>query len=266
MRKFLSGILAIILSILVCALIFSFYASKICVDTLSSTVVNKQIASKTIDVVKEKYPKISNNTLQKIETAVKNSDEINKITEIYFNAVIDNYGKGNAAEVPDIKVHVKRLITESASFLTDEQINDVVKTIDEENKFNGVYEWVLNNLTDDQKEAISLYKFVISDKFKIIVGISIVITIILIMILLKSLYKWMLNVSLSSILSGLTILLLIPKLLNTISKKMMTSLIGSTSTININAVNNYGYLLLLIGVVLLGFYILFTILSKKKAH
>ncbi len=265
MRKVLSGFLSVILSLLVCALIFSFYASKICVDTLSSTVVNKQIASKTIDVLKEKYPKLSNDTLQKIEVFVKNSDEINKITEIYFNAVIENYGKGSAT-VPNIKPHVKKLISESVPFLDDDQINDLVKTIDEENKFNGVYEWVLDNLTDDQKEAISLYKFVISDEFKIIIGSIIFINIILIMILLKSLYKWILNVSLSSIFAGLIILLLIPRLLNAISKKIMTSLIGSTSTININSVNSYGYILLAVGVLLLGFYILFSVLSKKKAH
>ena len=264
MKKVLLVVLTILLGILMCVLSFSIDLEKICVNTLSSNVVNKQIASKTIDIIKELYPKISNDELDKIELNIQNSDEISRITKIYFDAVLKETDTNNV-KAPDISKEVKLLIRENNKYINDKQVNMIIKTIEEEKTFDGVYEWVATNLTDDQKEAITIYKLGSSDTFKIVIGSLIGLTLILIMILLKSIYKWMLCASVSSFISGTIILFLIPKLLDNMSKKITSSLIGTTSTININVLNNYGYILIGVGIALLIIYILIRICVRKKA-
>ena len=100
MKKFLLGILSILLVFLSMALVFSYTINDICINTISSEVVKNEMTSRVIDGIKNNYPDVSNKTLEDIETTISNSDEINKITEKYFNNIINYVSNKEELKLP----------------------------------------------------------------------------------------------------------------------------------------------------------------------
>lgn len=263
MRKIITFILIIILFIIECLTILSFSISNICTHTIASNVVKKQISSKTIEIIKTKYPKISNSKLEKIEVNIQNSDEIYKITKLYFDDIIKNNGNDKKNNV-NINKHIKLLINENSKYLTDEQKKEIANIIKDEKTFDSVYLWVSNNLSDDQKQAVDMYNFIDSDMFKIILGVLFAFISVVIICVLKSFLKYVVSLGISFILSGTTIVFIIPKLIDILSKRLTFELLGSKGKININSTNNYGYILLITGVIIVFIYIISKLLKKKK--
>ena len=264
MKKVFAVLLTLIITLLTCALILSINIEKICINTLSSNIVKKQISLNIVDVLKETFLKLDDEKLKQIEINIQNSDEITNITKKYFDDIIESIINKEEVEAPSINDEIQRLVDENKKYLTKSQRNELVKLIGEYEIFEDVYESVANNLSDDQIQAINAYKFVKSDGFKIVVISLIIISFILIIIVTKSAYKWLLSLSVSSILSGLTILIGIPSLLDKVSNMLTNELIGKKTVININSINSYGYLLLIIGVISFGIFMICNLIKKKR--
>lgn len=273
MKKFLLGILSILLVFLSMALVFSYTINDICINTISSAVVKNEMTSRVIDGIKNNYPDVSNKTLEDIETTISNSDEINKITEKYFNNIINYVSNKEELKLPSTDKEIENIIDEINNTTDNNKINisdsGKKKIIEYMNNksLSKVYETTAKNLkenlSDDQVEVANFYNFFKSENTKIILVLAIIIDILLMMILLKSFYKWMVLTGSSLLVSGGMLLIVVPLVANKISGVITNELIGTSSSLNLNSINDFGYIMLLVGFALMVLYFVINSFKKK---
>lgn len=273
MKKFLLGILSILLVFLSMALVFSYTINDICINTISSAVVKNEMTSRVIDGIKNNYPDVSNKTLEDIETTISNSDEINKITEKYFNNIINYVSNKEELKLPSTDKEIENIIDEINNTTDNNKINisdsGKKKIIEYMNNksLSKVYETTAKNLkenlSDDKAEVANFYNFFKSENTKIILVLAIIIDILLMMILLKSFYKWMVLTGSSLLVSGGMLLIVVPLVANKISGVITNELIGTSSSLNLNSINDFGYIMLLVGFALMVLYFVINSFKKK---
>ena len=83
------------------------------------------------------------------------------------------------------------------------------------------------------------------------------------MILLKSFYKWMVLTGSSLLVSGGMLLIVVPLVANKISGVITNELIGTSSSLNLNSINDFGYIMLLVGFALMVLYFVINSFKKK---
>ncbi len=273
MKKFLLGILSILLVFLSMALVFSYTINDICINTISSAVVKNEMTSRVIDGIKNNYPDVSNETLEDIETTISNSDEINKITEKYFNNIINYVSNKEELKLPSTDKEIENIINEINNTTDNNKINisdsGKKKIIEYMNNksLSKVYEKTAKNLkenlSDDQAEVANFYNFFKSENTKIILVVAIIIDILLMMLILKSFYKWMVLAGSSLLVSGGMLLIVVPLIANKISDVVTNELIGTSSSLNLNSINDFGYIMLLVGFALMVLYFVINSFKKK---
>lgn len=273
MKKFLLGILSILLVFLSMTLVFSYTINDICINTISSAVVKNEMTSRVIDGIKNNYPDVSNETLEDIETTISNSDEINKITEKYFNNIINYVSNKEELKLPSTDKEIENIINEINNTTDNNKINisdsGKKKIIEYMNNksLSKVYEKTAKNLkenlSDDQVEVANFYNFFKSENTKIILVVAIIIDILLMMLILKSFYKWMVLAGSSLLVSGGMLLIVVPLIANKISDVVTNELIGTSSSLNLNSINDFGYIMLLVGFALMVLYFVINSFKKK---
>ena len=122
MKRLLTFILTIIISVLICILCVSFSIKEVVVNTLSKEVVKKEISSYVTNAVKEIDETIDYETLNEIETSIGNSEEIDKITEKYFNNIVDAVINDKEINLPNTKEEIINLINQNESILVKNDI------------------------------------------------------------------------------------------------------------------------------------------------
>lgn len=253
MKKFLVFIFTILISIIICLLCISYGIKDACVNTISNSLVKREITSKIILSIKNNYNDVSYDMLEEIENEIGNNLAINKITAKYFDEIINSVTLNKKANIPNTKEELLSLIDENEYILKKHgiEVSDVEKekVIDEiinKNSINDIYEKVTiiinKNLSDEQKIVANTYKIIISNNFRIICYLLIAVLIILIMAIKKSFYKFSINLSIALFLSGIIITFVVPILINMISDSITNKLIGETASINITKITNLGYL------------------------
>ncbi len=253
MKKFISFILTILISIIIFLLCVSYGIKDACINTISSSLVKAEVTSKIILSIKKNYNNVSYEILEEIENSIGNNPSINSITAKYFDEIINSVTTDNEINVPDTKEELISLINENEYVLkkysiefTREEKEKVIDEIINKNQVNEVYEKVVKiinkNLSKEQKLAASLYKTIISREFRYICFSLIILFVILIIITKKSIYKVSINLAISELISGVSITCFMPFLLNTISNKFTNKLIGESVNINITKLTNLGYL------------------------
>lgn len=270
MKSFLNSILTFLIFILICLLCVSFCVKDIIISTLSKEVVKNEVSNKIIESLENTYDDVDYDTLEKIETNVGNSLELINITEKYFDNIVDSIISEKDVELPDTKEDILLLIEENQSVLeesgivvTDDQKNKIVDELTKDGKMDKIYKNVANNIKKDlSNEELSLvknYKNITSPTFRwLVIGI-IAIFILLTGLLKKSYYGWTYNLAVSLALSGITLSLLIPLLMDFITTNLTEKLIGKASSININPMINFGYLCLC----LCAFFIIVYLVGNK---
>ena len=269
MKKFLLGILSILLVFLSMALVFSYTINDICINTISSAVVKNEMTSRVIDGIKNNYPDVSNKTLEDIETTISNSDEINKITEKYFNNIINYVSNKEELKLPSTDKEIEKInnTTDNNKInISDSGKKKIIEYMNNKS-LSKVYETTAKNLkenlSDDQAEVANFYNFFKSENTKIILVLAIIIDILLMMILLKSFYKWMVLTGSSLLVSGGMLLIVVPLVANKISGVITNELIGTSSSLNLNSINDFGYIMLLVGFALMVLYFVINSFKKK---
>lgn len=276
MKKILTGIFTIILIFLIELLIISFSAKEICINTISDSVVKNEVSSKVLDEVTKELSDVKYEDLVKIELATKNNEAINKITDKYFDSMIDSIVNNSDIIVPDTKEELNKIINDNIEVLDKLNINiteqqkDLVieKLTGENNKIEKIYINVANSLknslTKEQEEIANVYSTFSSNKFKYILVGLIILFILLIAVIKKSWYKWIINVSIASMVCGITTALIIPKISDDLSSEITNRVLGRSASINVNNLTNLGYIILGIGIVALIIYLIINFIIKKN--
>jgi len=256
MKAFLRGIFTTWLTFLLIGLGLVLSLKGILVDT-ADTFIKKEITNNVVKTI-ENYndEKISEEVITKVKDTIENNKEVKKIVNTYFDKIV--------AALSDKEANIKIDVTEDLNSIIDagEQIlkdNGVTITEAQKQKLlnsvstdevnylvNEVVTEAKQSITPETKVVLDAYNFLTGQTLRLIIIALIGITLLLIALLKKSIYKWLSNFGVAAIISGTVVGILLPLLVNTI---LDTFLKDSNMTISIKSLNNYGYILIALGVI-----------------
>ena len=253
MKKIITIILTLLITFFTCVLCFSFCVKDMIIDTLAKDVVKKEISSIVIDAIEKNHDNINYEVMNEIETNVGNSYEMTIITEKYLDGIVKSIMEDEEIIVPSTTDDIINLINENESVLAEAGVEitslDKDKISDfliSDGRLDKVYKNVVrqmkNNLSNKEIMFVNVYDKITTNTFRWMV-LSIIILIILIIALIKkSYYRWLYDLGVSFVLSGIILALVIPLLSGFISKIISDKIIMASIKINFNPLINTGYL------------------------
>jgi len=262
MKKFLIGLLTIIMTFAIITLGVVLNLKSTIVDTIGKN-VKEEVTNSLVDTI-SKETGTNNKKLKKdIADFINENPEIEKITSIVIDKTIDVLSEETkkiklniADEIDTILDETEDILQKYDVTLTKEARKEITK-IAESGELNDILNDALNELeseeTNEFRVIADILKFVNNDLKTITIGI-IIISLILIIILKKSIYKWLSYAGTSLILTGLTLGFICPFLINLLNKA-----ISEEITISIDAIKTFGYISLIVGII-------FIIINKILSH
>lgn len=274
MKKVISFFITIIIFFLVFVLCISYGIKKTIINTLSKSVVQKEILSNVIDSYNRIIPSSDSDELNKLRTNIVNSKEINKITEKYFDSIVDLIVNNNDNSLPDIKDEIKAIIDNNKNiiknntYLSDSEIDLIVNYALNEKTTNKIYKNITsklkNSLNDNEVKIINAYSFIISNSFKYIVIALIIANILFLILIQKSYYKWLFNLTISCAINGIVLSFVLPLLSNMVSKLLSNKIENIAIDINFNSISKTGYICFLICALSTIIYLIISNIKRKK--
>ena len=261
MRKFFSVCFSFMIFTLLIFLSINLTIEIIIVDTISDSIVKKEVSNVITDVIYGMYPDISIDNLGKIENMKNDSKEVRKITEKYFENIMESVNDSDS-EYPDISDNLEDIVLNNRSEfikygVSSEDIDKIVYSLDDDS-INQVYKVVndslIGNLTDEQRLVIGIYNILSSDSLKYSLIIGIVVLICIICLINWNLYSWLVYMGSSGLISGLIIKFVIIEGINMVSWDVTNKVLGRTSDINVDMLNNISIIYMLIGLLLIVVY------------
>ncbi|MBR2248117.1 MAG: hypothetical protein IKG58_03700 [Bacilli bacterium] len=213
-KKVLKFLVNNILFIAILLLIFSVTLNKVITKDLLTDFLIQKVSNETTEVLDKNFNELDKEDINKINNDIKTNKDVNNLIEKYARNTIEVMSENNTYDMnllDDAKAVIKAnkniLRDEYKINVTDKQIDEAVDKLDKEYKLNDYYNNLVkqtsNNLSKEQKDALKLYKFITSTKLMIILSIIIIVLLIAIAIYKKSFYKWLKNLSISSITSSI---------------------------------------------------------------
>ena len=220
---------------------------------MKKDVEKKEISSIVIEAIEKNHDNINYEVMNEIETNVGNSYEMTIITEKYLDGIVKSIMENEEIIVPSTTDNIINLINENESFLAEAGVEitslDKDKISDfliSDGRLDRVYKNVVrqirNSLSNKEVMLVNVYDKITTNTFRWMV-LSIIILIILIIALIKkSYYRWLYDLGVSFVLSGIILALVIPLLSGFISKIISDKIIMASIKINFNPLINTGYL------------------------
>lgn len=252
MKKFITFILMLLITMLICLLCASFCIKDIVINTISKEIVTKEVSSKVIEVTEEVYDDIDYETLEKLETSIGNSEALTKITKKYFDNIVDSVINDTDVEIPNTKEDILSLINENEAILkengivvTEEQKEKIAGKITEGGKIDKVYKNVVTSIKSkisyEEVQVIKAYDRVTKPEFTWTIVAIIIVLILLIAIIKKTYYRWTYDLGIAFVFSGIILSLVAPLMMDIVSIDITEKILGKASEININPLVNLGY-------------------------
>lgn len=272
MRKFLSFIFSMIIFILLVVLSINLSVKKLAIDTISDNMVKGEVSDFIIDIIYQEYPNIDSDKLGKIDNFIRESDEIDNITSKYIDGIISSIGSGNSF-TPDIDDNLYNLIENNRDKLeecgiSNDEIDKLSKEILDNNKIKDIYKVVNNSvgrsLTSEQKLVVGVYNVIVSNNLRYGLIVGIIICVIFLILLSKIKYNCFLKVGISSLIAGLFVKFGIVGIINVIAWEVTNNVLGRTSDINTGFLNKIGYTYIVVGIISIFLYLIWSNIEKKK--
>ena len=265
-KKFICGLLTVLLIILFSTLIFSLNFKKVVVNTISSVVVKEEIVSSINDVVSSFDDKVNDEVLEKVEDNIKQSEAIDEVTEDIFDEVMGYLNNGDEIVIANIDSELEKLIDENKDTLkdygieiTEDDKQEIIDSIALDDLINEKIEEevmiVKDNMSSEELFVLNIYNVLTSSTLQIAMVIGIIAITVIIALIKKSLYKWMINVGIALCLVGI---------INIIGMSMVVNLLSDIISIDIGGIVTNGYIALGIGILLIVIHVLLNKFIKKK--
>ena len=267
MRKFGIFILSSLLFLLVTILIFSINIKRvvnenIIVNLVKSTVVEESVKSLVdSDVAKEQ--------IETIKEKLKTNKEVDELIDKYANITMDSLSGKDIGDInmeEDIKKFImnnkETIESELNVELDDSKIEKALDKASESGELSKVYKEAMENaksdMSDEAVTVMKMYSQLIRIQFQLFLCGGIVILVVLIGLLKDSVYKWMINLGVVSLIAGI----INTVLFTLFSVFMKLSLSSVKTSIDISIYDN---IIIPVGVVVLSIVLLivYSILNKK---
>lgn len=254
MKKFLVGLITFLISILITLLGVSFSLKAFIVDN-TNNIIEKELVSATEEVLKE-IDEIPEEAKVEVKKILEENKEIKKIMGNYFDIALDVLsGKTNIDDI-NITKDVEKILDESEGILKDYGItlsDDDKKQILDAVSDEEVTKVINDSIKDLQKEmpknlqtGVQVYSFINSLTCKLVIIGIIILGTILIALLKKSYYKWLGNLGVAAIVSGLFLGFIVPFVIGFI----VESIEDINITLSTSSFVTFGAITLIVGVVL----------------
>lgn len=262
LRKILVFILGFILYNLVCALILTFALKDIVQTEMIGGVVRENILpaiTESEDVSSEEKEQIQ---------ALLEDEGVNEVINEVVGDILNTFGDENATfdqesidKIFDYVIDNKEQLEKAIGKEIDTNEIEKFRDSQEYSEFTGELSKTLNeagsSLDSSSRAVIRAYNYIVSDNFKIALGIIIFIDLLLIMLIQWSLYKWLAILGRALYTSGITVMLMYLAIKVFINKLLVEN--GINITIDTSNIFLLGIGSLILGIILV---IIFKIINK----
>ncbi|MBR4177723.1 MAG: hypothetical protein IKH54_06300 [Bacilli bacterium] len=262
LRKILVFILGFILYNLVCALILTFALKDIVQTEMIGGVVRENILpaiTESEDVSSEEKEQIQ---------ALLEDEGVNEVINEVVGDILNTFGDENATfdqesidKIFDYVIDNKEQLEKAIGKEIDTNEIEKFRDSQEYSEFTGELSKTLNeagsSLDSSSRAVIRTYNYIVSDNFKIALGIIIFIDLLLIMLIQWSLYKWLAILGRALYTSGITVMLMYLAIKVFINKLLVEN--GINITIDTSNIFLLGIGSLILGIILV---IIFKIINK----
>ncbi len=274
-KKILIVILTIININIVVSLIVSFNFQKVIVDGVVKETFKSAISSNNY---KEPNIQINESATSSKDLVTTSDERINKILESdaiqeliqdYMDKTLKSLDNPEELENIDFEQDVINYLkenkdvieTSSGVEITDEMLNETKENL-EERDFNKLVKQKIrntsNNMTQQEKEVLKIYSFIISKKFKIFLGLLFLINSVIITILINPKYKVINNIGLSLLIGGLETIIMSYVL------KLIIINYTNLTNFNIGSLINCSLIITIIGLIVILVYNSIVKLMKRR--
>lgn len=274
-KKILIVILTIININIVVSLIVSFNFQKVIVDGVVKETFKSAISSNNY---KESNIQINESATSSKDLVTTSDERINKILESdaiqeliqdYMDKTLKSLDNPEELENIDFEQDVINYLkenkdvieTSSGVEITDEMLNETKENL-EERDFNKLVKQKIrntsNNMTQQEKEVLKIYSFIISKKFKIFLGLLFLINSVIITILINPKHKVINNIGLSLLIGGLEIIIM-----SYVLKSIIINYTNLTN-FNIGSLINCSLIITIIGLIVILVYNSIVKLMKRR--
>lgn len=273
-KKILIGLLIFILIDLIAALAISFNIKSIIIDGVIKETIKQQV---TANEYNENSYTISEEQIKEITDderiqEILNSQEVQDLLEKYLDTTINGLIDESTLDEVELEKDMLEFLKENKQVLkdkvgveiTDEMIDQVAEQSEGKDLTRAYKDSIRNSsrtMTTTEKTVLKGYNYIISNSFRILIIVLMIIDLLLIAILQKSFYKWIKSMSHSMIISGIGIIIM-SVISSTIVKNMT-----SVDTFNTSSLTYTGIGITIVGIIILIIYtIIIKIIEKKKAN
>ena len=260
MRKFLIGILTLLITIALIGLGLTLNLKSMILDT-TDIILRKEITNDLAEYIGDNTEYNKEEVKESIDKFLNENELIKNIVGTYMDKFIDALDLSR--ELENIINESEPILKEYGITIFEEDKNELLSEIsgEEINKtFNESVMEFKNEMTSEDKMFLDIFGFITSTSFKLMVIGGIIVLLILIALLKKSYYKWLSNFGGALIFSGIVLGILIPLLMDVVIKE-----IGEDFILSYSSFSTYGYISIGIGVVLIIISIFIPkIINKKK--
>lgn len=274
-KKILIVILTIININIVVSLIVSFNFQKVIVDGVVTETFKSAISSNNY---KEPNIQINESATSSKDLVTTSDERINKILESdaiqeliqdYMDKTLKSLDNPEELENIDFEQDVINYLkenkdvieTSSGVEITDEMLNETKENL-EERDFNKLVKQKIrntsNNMTQQEKEVLKIYSFIISKKFKIFLGLLFLINSVIITILINPKHKVINNIGLSLLIGGLETIIM-----SYVLKSIIINYTNLTN-FNIGSLINCSLIITIIGLIVILVYNSIVKLMKRR--
>ena len=266
LRKILVFILGFILYNLVCAFILTFALKDIVQTEMIGGVVRENI----LPAITESED-VSSEDKEKIQ-ALLEDEGVNQVINDVVGDILTTFGDENATfdqesidKIFDYVIDNKEQLEKAIGKEIDTNEIEKFRDSDEYNQFTDELSKTLNEtgstLDSSSRTVIKTYNYIVSDNFKIALGVIILIDLLLIMLIQWSIYKWLSILGRALYTSGITVMIMYLAVKVFINKLLVDN--GINITIDTSNIFLLGIGSLVLGIVLV---IIYKIINKAKMN
>lgn len=213
LRKFLSFILGVVLSLLIGGLLLSFAVKSVIQEELIGGAIKEAFIPEIIN--NANLDDESKETMEKLFEDKEVNDMVNSMVDEILTTMSSEDGEVSQETIDSIFDYVitnKDKIEEATGQEIDlSELEEVRNSEDFKNMTKEITESLnesVDSLDDTNKAAIKTYTYMVSDNFRLMLLGLIVLDLVLIALVQWSLYKWMSTLGKALTTSGLTLLIL----------------------------------------------------------
>ncbi len=220
-KKIIRGILTTLLIVCMSLLFLTTHLENMLGSIIIET-MKEEISSPLTTLLKDQKIIDSSINNEEITNILFKDEQMNTLYHEYLDTILHSITTEEDLENLDfgtdlsslIKSHQKELQEKLKVTITDEQIETFEKKVNEspviKKKITDTVKSMKNQLSDEEKELLTIYRFAISTKCSFILIGFIILLVFLIAILYPSLYHWLFNVALALTITSVLNFIFIP--------------------------------------------------------